>query len=100
MIAERFHFHKREQLKGKCVTVYSAALKKCSEHCLRYIFKRKPSGTDSSVAREADKFRRLLAEKSLTWKTAVEMALATEVADKQANNFRNSPADSGIHYAG
>ena len=26
------------------------------------------------------------------------MALAMEVADKQANNFRNSPAGSGIHY--
>ena len=42
--------------------------------------------------------RRLLAEKSLTSKTVVEMALAIEVADKQANNFRTSPADSGIHY--
>ena len=42
--------------------------------------------------------KRLLAEKSLTWKTAVEMALAMEVAVKQTNNFRNSPADSGIHY--
>ena len=42
--------------------------------------------------------KRLLAEKSLTWKTAVEMALAMEVAVKQTNNFRNTPADSGIHY--
>ena len=42
--------------------------------------------------------KRLLAEKSLTWKTAVEMALAMEVVVKQTKNFRNSPADSGIHY--
>ena len=30
--------------------------------------------------------------------TAVEMALAMEVAVKQTNNFRNSLADSGMHY--
>ncbi|RMX49481.1 hypothetical protein pdam_00017639 [Pocillopora damicornis] len=50
---------------------------------------------NSRIQRQIQK--RLLAEKSLTWKTAVEMALAMEVADKQAKNFRNSPADGGIH---
>ena len=30
VIAERFHFHKHE---GEGVAAYSAALKKCSEHC-------------------------------------------------------------------
>ena len=33
VIAERFHFHKREQHEGEGVAAYSAALKKCSEHC-------------------------------------------------------------------
>ena len=33
VIAKRFHFHKREQLEGEGVAAYSAALKKCSEHC-------------------------------------------------------------------
>ncbi|KAL9950577.1 hypothetical protein ACROYT_G043093 [Oculina patagonica] len=37
-------------------------------------------------------------EKKLTWKEAVEIALAMEVADKQANNFRNSPAEGNLHY--
>ena len=36
--------------------------------------------------------KRLLAEKALTWKRAVEIALAMEVADKKANNFRKTPA--------
>lgn len=31
--AERFHFHKREQHEGEGVAAYSAALKKCTEHC-------------------------------------------------------------------
>ena len=33
VITERFHFHKREQHEGEGVAEYSAALKKCSEHC-------------------------------------------------------------------
>ena len=33
VIAERFHFHRREQREGKGMAAYSAALKKCSEHC-------------------------------------------------------------------
>ena len=33
VIAERFHFHKLEQHEGEGVATYSAALKKCSEHC-------------------------------------------------------------------
>ena len=36
--------------------------------------------------------KRLLAEKALTWTRAVEIALAMEVVDKQANNFRKTPA--------
>ena len=99
VIAERFHFRKREQLEGEGVAAYIAALKKCSEHCAFGTFLEKAlrerfvCGLKSRQIQE-----RLLAEKILTWKTAVEMALATEVADKQANNFRSSPADSGIHY--
>jgi len=33
VMAERFHFYKREQHEGESVAAYSAALKKCSEHC-------------------------------------------------------------------
>ena len=32
VIAEHFHFRKREQLEGEGVAAYIAALKKCSEH--------------------------------------------------------------------
>ena len=35
VIAERFHFHKRERREGEGVAAYSVALKKCSEH---YVF--------------------------------------------------------------
>ena len=33
VIAERFHFHRCEQREGEGMAAYSAALKKCSEHC-------------------------------------------------------------------
>ena len=33
VIAERFHFHRREQREGEGMAAYSAALKKRSEHC-------------------------------------------------------------------
>jgi len=33
IIAERFHFHKREQNEGEGVAEFAAALKKCAERC-------------------------------------------------------------------
>ena len=90
VIAERFHFQKREQHEGEGVAVYSAALKKCLEEALHDRF---VCGLRNKQTR-----KRLLAEKALTWKTAVEIALAMEVADEQANNFRNPPEDTSVNY--
>ena len=40
VIAERFHFHKREQHEGKSVAEYSAALKKMLRTlCVRYVLR-------------------------------------------------------------
>ena len=33
VITKRFHFHKRDKHEGEGVAAYSAALKKCPEHC-------------------------------------------------------------------
>ena len=99
IIAERFHFHKREQHEGEGVAVYSAALKKCSEHCAFGTFLEEAL-RDRFVCglKSKQTQKRLLAEKSLTWKTAVEIALAMEVADKQANTFRNPPTEGELNY--
>ncbi|KAL9984702.1 hypothetical protein ACROYT_G007028 [Oculina patagonica] len=99
VIAERFHFHKREQHEGEGVAAYSAALKKCSEHCAFGTFLQEAL-RDRFVCglRSKQIQKRLLSEKKLTWKEPVEIALAMEVADKQANNFRNSPAEGNLHY--
>ena len=74
-------------------------LKKCSEHCAFGTFleealrERFVCGIRSKYTQT-----RLLTEKGLTRKTAVEIALAMEVAEKQANTFRNAPADGEINY--
>lgn len=72
------------------MAAYSAVLKKCLEKALRDCF--------VCGLRNKQTQKRLLAEKTLTWKTAVEIALAMEVADKQANNFRNPPGDTSVNY--
>ena len=65
VIVERFHFHKREQHEGEGVAAYSAALKKCSEHCAFGTFLEEAL-RDRFVCglRNKQTQKRLLAEKS------------------------------------
>ena len=79
--------------------MYSAALKKCSEHCAFGTFFEEALRDPLVSGMRSRKIHKwLLAKKTLTWKAAVEIALVKEFPDEQANNFWNSPADSGIHY--
>ena len=73
-------------------------MKKCSEHCAFGTFLEEAL-RDRFVCglRSKQTQKRLLAEKELTWKAAVEIALAMEVVDKQANNFRIPPEAGGIN---
>jgi len=82
IIAERFHFHKHEQHDwGRCGRVQCSA-KKCSEHCAFGTFLEEAL-RDRFVSglRSKQTQKRLLAEKRLTWKMGVEIALAMEVAE-------------------
>ena len=92
VIAERFHFHKRDQLEGESVAEYSAVLKKCSERCEFKAFLEEAL-RDRFVCglRSKATQKRLLAEVELTWKKAIQTAQAMEAAEKQATNFRNAP---------
>ena len=89
IIAERFHFHKREQHEGEGVTDYCAALKKCSERCEFGTFLEEAL-RDRFVCglRSKQAQKKLLAESKLTWQKALEIATAMESAEKQANQFR------------
>ena len=99
VIAKRIHFDKREQHEGEGLAAYSAALTKCSEPCA-FGTSLEEALRDRLVCRLRNKQTQkgLLAENALTWKTAVEIALEIEVADKQANNFSNPPEDIGVNY--
>ena len=78
---------------------YSAALKQCSEHCAFGTFLEEAL-RDRFVCglRRKQTQKGFWQKKGLTWKTAVEIALAMEVAGKQANTFRNAPTDGEINY--
>ena len=89
IIAEQFHFHKREQHEGEGVADYCAALKKCSERCEFGTFLEEAL-RDRFVCglRSKQAQKKLLAESKLTWQKALEIATAMESAEKQANQFR------------
>ena len=88
VIAERFHFHKRDQNEGQSVAEFSAALKKASERCEFNAFLEEAL-RDRFVCglRSKNIQKKLLAEKDLTWKRACEVAQAMESAERQANKF-------------
>ncbi|XP_036815479.1 uncharacterized protein LOC118943635 [Oncorhynchus mykiss] len=85
LIAERFRFHKRDQNEGEGVSTYVAVLKKLSEHC--------QLGENLNDTLR-DRFvcglkhehiqKRLLTESELTFAKAVEIAVAMEIATKDA----------------
>ena len=90
IITERFYFHKRYQAVGETVSEFSAELRRLAARC------KFPEDSLEDTIR--DRFvcgllseptqRRLLTEKTLTLKTAVEIAVAAESADRSAKSFK------------
>ena len=89
MIAECFHFHKRDQAAAESVADFDAALRKLAIHC-------EFGGTLEDTLR--DRFvcglrhdamqLRLLSEKALTYTKAVDIARAMEAADAETKSFK------------
>ena len=77
LIAERFHFHNRNQNEGEGVADYAAALKKYAERCQFDSFLEQAQ-RDRFVCglRNRAIQKKLLTEKDLTWKMAVDIAYA------------------------
>ncbi len=90
LIAERFRFHKRNQNNGESIAVYVAELKKLSEHC------QFGDGLNDTlrdrlvcgISQESIQ-KRLLSEADLTFKRAVEIAVAMETAARDAVELRS-----------
>ena len=98
LIAERFHFHTRNQNEGEGVADYAAALKKYAERCKFDSFLEQAL-RDRFVCGLKNRAiqKKLLTEKDLTWKLAVDIAHAMESADKQANALRSEGNSSAVH---
>ena len=91
VIAERFHFHKREQAAGETVADFDAALRKLAVHC-KFEDKLEDALRDRFVCglRHEAIQRRLLSETTLTYHKAVEVAKGMEAAEKETKAFKTS----------
>ena len=89
VIVQRFMFHQQSQESGESIAQFVAELRKCTEHC---DFQNKLDETirDRLVCglRNETIQKRLLAEKNLTLKTAIEIAQGMEAATKQTTELR------------
>ena len=89
--AERFHFHRRNQLSTESVAEYVAELRRLSTHC-DFGDHLNDALRDRLVCglRSENMQRRLLSMKDLTLKDALETAQAMEAADKNARTLQGS----------
>ena len=96
MIAQRFHFHKRDQATGESIADYDASLRKLASQC---------KFGDSLEEALRDRFvcglrheaiqRRLLSEADLSYAKAMEIASAMEAADRDTKSLKGSEAILG-----
>ena len=91
VIAERFHFHKRDQSATETITDFDAALRKLAIHC-NFGDTLEDTLRDCFVCelRQEAIQRRLLTETELTYTKALEIARGMEAAAQQTKHFRES----------
>ena len=94
VIAERFNFHKRNQLPDESIAEYCAALRKHASTCEFGTFLDEAL-RDRLVCgmRDVATQRRLLAESKLTLTKALEIAQGMEAASKQAQQFKSESTE-------
>ena len=91
LIAERFHFHKRNQASGESVTEYIAELRRLATHC-NFGTNLDDALCDRLVGglRSEAMQRKLLTETDLTLQKALDLAIGMEAADQSAKGFKES----------
>ena len=95
VIAERFHFHKRNQLPSESVAEYVAELRRLSTHCDfgAYLSDALRDRLVCGLRSESVQ-KQLLAVKDLTFKDALDRAQAMEAADRNAKSLHvTEPAE-------
>ncbi|XP_021354167.1 uncharacterized protein K02A2.6-like [Mizuhopecten yessoensis] len=98
VIAERFRFHKRDQREGESIRDYVAAIRKLSEYC-EFNATLSDSLRDRLVCglRNEHIQRKLLSEATLTYDTAVELAIAIEMAQRDATELHGNSSKASGH---
>lgn len=98
VIAERFHFHNRNQSKEESISEYVAELRRLTQFCefgaglSDALRDRLVCGMHCQSTQ-----KRLLSEKDLTLDKALTLAVSMETADKDALELQKKALDSGIH---
>ena len=89
VIAERFHFHRRNQAASESIAEYVAELRRLSTHCEfgPYLGQALRDRLVCGLQHESIQ-KRLLAEPDLTLKRATELALGMEAADRNAKSLK------------
>lgn len=97
VIAERFKFHKRDQLPGESIADCIAELRCLTTHCAfgEYLSDALRDRLVCGLRAEGTQ-RKLLAIKDLTLQEAVETALSMEAAEKDSQALKGSK-DSSVH---
>ena len=95
VIAERFKFHKREQLPGESLADYIAELRRLATHCEfeGYLDDALRDRLVCGLHSEGTQ-RRLLTVKNLTLQEAIETALSMEAAEKDSKALQGSKSSS------
>ena len=94
VIAERFHFHKRNQAMGESIAEYDAALRKLATHCKfgNYLKDALRDRFVCGLRNEAIQ-KRLLTDTELTLTSAMELTQGMETAEHNTRSFkREEPA--------
>ena len=89
LIAQHFHFHKRDQAAGESIADYDASLRKLASQC-KFVDSLEEALRDRFVCGLRHKAiqRRLLSETDLSYAKAIEIARAMEVADRDTKPLR------------
>ncbi|GFR81262.1 gamma-glutamyltransferase [Elysia marginata] len=99
-IVERFKFHKRSQETGENIADFIAAIKRLSEHCNFWAFLQTTLRNRFVCGLQDEAIqKRLLQERDLTFEGATNLALAMEMANRDAHDLQSS-ADKSIHKIG
>ena len=98
VIAERYRFHKRDQLPGESIATYVAELRRFARHC-NFGTNLEDCLRDRLVCGLSNThiIKKLLAEKDLDLSKAIQLATASETASRDAMELGKTAVPASVH---